>query len=288
MDEKERILSLRRQLDECNRAYYVDNSPSISDMEFDGLMHELERLEALHPEMDDPDSPTKRVGSDLNGSFETVAHERPMISLSNTYNEDEVRDFYRRVEEGLKGQKFQICCELKYDGLSIALHYKGGRLVRALTRGDGTKGDDVTANVRTIRSIPLKVAEERPFEIRGEILLPWANFERLNREREEREEELFANPRNAASGTLKSKDPKVCAERGLDAYLYYLLGDDIPGDSHYDNMMAAKAWGFKVSADMKLCDTLEEVMDYIHHWDEARRALPVATDGVVLKVNSLA
>ncbi len=288
MDEKERILSLRRQLDECNRAYYVDNSPSISDMEFDGLMHELERLEALHPEMDDPDSPTRRVGSDLNGSFETVAHERPMISLSNTYNEDEVRDFYRRVEEGLKGQKFQICCELKYDGLSIALHYRGGRLIRALTRGDGTKGDDVTANVRTIRSIPLKVAEERPFEIRGEILLPWANFERLNREREEREEELFANPRNAASGTLKSKDPKVCAERGLDAYLYYLLGDDIPGDSHYDNMMAAKGWGFKVSADMKLCDTLEEVMDYIHHWDEARRALPVATDGVVLKVNSLA
>lgn len=288
MDEKERILELRASLEAHNRAYYVDNRPQISDKEFDDLMHELERLEALHPEMDDPDSPTRRVGSDLNGAFQTVAHERPMISLSNTYNEGEVREFYRRVEDGLQGQKFQICSELKYDGLSIALHYEKGRLVRALTRGDGTKGDDVTLNVRTIRSIPLKVAEERRFEIRGEVLLPWSNFERLNKEREERGEELFANPRNAASGTLKSKDPKVCASRGLDAYLYYLLGDDIPGDSHYDNMMAAKAWGFKVSENMKLCDTLEEVMDYIHYWDEARRALPVATDGVVLKVNSLA
>lgn len=288
MDEKERILQLRASLEAHNRAYYVDNRPQISDKEFDDLMHELERLEAQHPEMDDPDSPTRRVGSDLNGAFQTVAHVRPMISLSNTYNEDEVREFYRRVEDGLKGQKFQICCELKYDGLSIALHYEKGRLVRALTRGDGTQGDDVTLNVRTIRSIPLKVSEERNFEIRGEVLLPWSNFERLNNEREARGEELFANPRNAASGTLKSKDPKVCASRGLDAYLYYLLGDDIPGDSHYDNMMAAKAWGFKVSADMMLCDTLEEVMDYIHYWDEARRALPVATDGVVLKVNSLA
>ena len=288
MDEKERIAELRVLLDAHNRAYYVDNSPTISDKEFDDLMHELERLEKAHLEMYDPDSPTQRVGSDLNGDFETVAHVRPMISLSNTYNETEVRDFYRRVENGLQGQPFQICCELKYDGLSIALHYEDGRLVRALTRGDGTKGDDVTVNVRTIRSIPLRVSNEKSFEIRGEVLLPWSSFERLNAEREERGEELFANPRNAASGTLKSKDPRVCAARGLDAYLYYLLGEDIPGDSHYDNMMAAKAWGFKVSSDMKLCNTLDEVMEYIHHWDEARRMLPVATDGVVLKVNSLA
>lgn len=288
MDERDRILSLRNELESYNRAYYVDNKPQISDHEFDLLMHELERLELSHPEMFDPDSPTQRVGSDLNGEFVTVPHERPMISLSNTYSEAEVIDFYRRVEDGLKGQKFQICCELKYDGLSISLHYEGGRLRRALTRGDGTKGDDVTTNVRTIRSIPLRVPTEQRFEIRGEVLMPWQSFERLNMERSEREEDLFANPRNAASGTLKSKDPKVCAERGLDAYLYYLLGDDIPGDSHYDNMMTARQWGFKVSSDMKLCDTVDEVMAYIHYWDEARKRLPVATDGVVLKVNSLA
>ena len=292
MDEKARILQLRDELHQHNYRYYVENAPVISDQEFDFLMHELQDLEARHPELFDANSPTQRVGSDLNNEFETVVHTRPMLSLGNTYNRDEVADFWQRVSEGLMGAPFQICCELKFDGLSISLHYEDGRLVRAVTRGDGVQGDDVTANVRTIRSIPLQLPAggdwPREFEIRGEVLMPWSSFDRLNKEREEAGEPLFANPRNAASGTLKSKNSSTVAQRGLDAYLYYLLGDGIPGDGHYQNLEAAAKWGFQVSKNMKLANSLEEVYEYIDYWDEERKKLPVATDGVVLKVNSLA
>ena len=292
MDEKARILQLRDELHQHNYRYYVENAPVISDQEFDFLMHELQDLEARHPELFDANSPTQRVGSDLNNEFETVVHTRPMLSLGNTYNRDEVADFWQRVSEGLMGAPFQICCELKFDGLSISLHYEEGRLVRAVTRGDGVQGDDVTANVRTIRSIPLQLPAggdwPREFEIRGEVLMPWSSFDRLNAEREQAGEPLFANPRNAASGTLKSKNSSTVAQRGLDAYLYYLLGDGIPGDGHYQNLEAAAKWGFQVSKNMKLANSLEEVYEYIDYWDEERRKLPVATDGVVLKVNSLA
>ena len=292
MDEKARILQLRDELHQHNYRYYVENAPVISDQEFDFLMHELQDLEARHPELFDANSPTQRVGSDLNNEFETVVHTRPMLSLGNTYNRDEVADFWQRVSEGLMGAPFQICCELKFDGLSISLHYEEGRLVRAVTRGDGVQGDDVTANVRTIRSIPLQLPAggdwPREFEIRGEVLMPWSSFDRLNKEREEAGEPLFANPRNAASGTLKSKNSSTVAQRGLDAYLYYLLGDGIPGDGHYQNLEAAAKWGFQVSKNMKLANSLEEVYEYIDYWDEERKKLPVATDGVVLKVNSLA
>ena len=292
MDEKTRILQLRDELHQHNLHYYVENNPVISDQEFDFLMHELQDLEARHPELFDPNSPTQRVGSDLAGVFQTVVHTRPMLSLGNTYNRGEVADFWQRVSEGLMGEPFQICCELKFDGLSISLHYEDGQLVRAVTRGDGTQGDDVTANVRTIRTIPLRLPAggnyPRQFEIRGEVLMPWSSFDRLNAERERAGEPLFANPRNAASGTLKSKNSSTVAERGLDAYLYYLLGDGIPGDGHYQNLEAAASWGFKVSKDMRLVDSLEGVYDYIDYWDKERRNLPVATDGVVLKVNSLA
>ena len=292
MDEKTRILQLRDELHQHNFHYYVENNPVISDQEFDFLMHELQDLEARHPELFDPNSPTQRVGSDLAGEFQTVVHTRPMLSLGNTYNRGEVADFWQRVSEGLMGEPFQICCELKFDGLSISLHYEDGQLVRAVTRGDGTQGDDVTANVRTIRTIPLRLPAggnyPRQFEIRGEVLMPWSSFDRLNAERERAGEPLFANPRNAASGTLKSKNSSTVAERGLDAYLYYLLGDGIPGDGHYQNLEAAASWGFKVSKDMRLVDSLEGVYDYIDYWDKERRNLPVATDGVVLKVNSLA
>ena len=292
MDEKARILQLRDELHQHNYRYYVENAPVISDQEFDFLMHELQDLEARHPELFDANSPTQRVGSDLNNEFETVVHTRPMLSLGNTYNRDEVADFWQRVSEGLMGAPFQICCELKFDGLSISLHYEEGRLVRAVTRGDGVQGDDVTANVRTIRSIPLQLPAggdwPREFEIRGEVLMPWSSFDRLNAEREQAGEPLFANPRNAASGTLKSKNSSTVAQRGLDAYLYYLLGDGIPGDGHYQNLEAAAKWGFQVSKNMKLANSLEEVYEYIDYWDEGRKKLPVATDGVVLKVNSLA
>ena len=292
MDEKARILQLREELHQHNYRYYVENAPVISDQEFDFLMHELQDLEAKHPEMFDPNSPTQRVGSDLNNEFETVVHTRPMLSLGNTYNRQEVADFWQRVSEGLMGAPFQICCELKFDGLSISLHYEDGCLVRAVTRGDGVQGDDVTANVRTIRSIPLRLPAggdwPRQFEIRGEVLMPWSSFDRLNAEREEAGDPLFANPRNAASGTLKSKNSSTVAQRGLDAYLYYLLGDGIPGDGHYQNLEAAARWGFQVSKHMRLVSTLDEVFAYIDYWDEARKNLPVATDGVVLKVNSLA
>ena len=292
MDEKARILQLRDELHRHNYRYYVENAPVISDQEFDFLMHELQDLEARHPELFDPNSPTQRVGSDLNNEFETVLHSRPMLSLGNTYNRQEVADFWQRVSDGLMGAPFQICCELKFDGLSISLHYEDGRLVRAVTRGDGVQGDDVTANVRTIRSIPLQLPSggdwPREFEIRGEVLMPWSSFDRLNAEREKADEPLFANPRNAASGTLKSKNSSTVAQRGLDAYLYYLLGEGIPGDGHYQNLEAAARWGFQVSKNMRLVSTLDEVFAYIDYWDAERRNLPVATDGVVLKVNSLA
>lgn len=292
MDECKRILQLREELHRHNHRYYVENAPTISDREFDFLMHELQDLEERHPEMADANSPTQRVGSDLNNEFETVEHVRPMLSLGNTYSRQEVADFWQRVSEGLMGAPFQICCELKFDGLSISLHYTDGCLRQAVTRGDGTRGDDVTANVRTIRSIPLclPAGGDYPpeFEIRGEILMPWQSFDRLNAEREKAEEPLFANPRNAASGTLKSKNSSTVARRGLDAYLYYLQGQSIPGDSHWQNMEAARRWGFQVSRHMRLANTLEEVYAFIDYWDVERKHLPVATDGVVLKVNSLA
>lgn len=289
MNEKERILQLRSQLHEHNRRYYVMNQPAISDQEFDMLMRELQQLEERHPELADPYSPTQRVGSDLQEGFTQVAHRYPMLSLANTYSEQDVRDWYDSVSRGLGGEPFEVCCELKYDGLSISLTYEDGRLVRAVTRGDGVHGDDVTLNVRTIKSIPLVVGAEAPrqFEIRGEILMPWASFERLNREREAAEEPLFANPRNAASGTLKSLDARVVAARGLDAYLYYLLGEELPAEGHFENLQAARQWGFKISEGMRKVTSVEQIADFINYWDTERRNLPVATDGIVLKVNSL-
>lgn len=290
MEVKEQIERLRNELHRHNYNYYVLNAPEISDQEFDRMMRELQDLEAAHPEFDDPDSPTRRVGSDLNQEFVQVPHRYPMLSLSNTYNKQEVADFYERVRSGLEGEPFEICCEMKYDGLSISLTYEQGRLVRAVTRGDGVQGDDVTENVKTIRCIPLRLngnGYPEEFEIRGEILMPWTSFETLNREREEREEPLFANPRNAASGTLKSKNSAVVAQRKLDAYLYYLLGEHIPFDGHYENLQAARSWGFKISGGMKKVTTLQDIYDFIDYWDVERKNLPVATDGIVLKVNSL-
>ena len=289
MDEKQRIEQLRQELHEHNHRYYVENQPTISDQEFDELMHELQRLEALHPEMYDANSPTQRVGSDLNSEFRQVAHRYPMLSLANTYNQQEVADWYDSVRRGLEGEDFEVCCEMKYDGLSISLTYENGRLVRGVTRGDGVNGDDVTANVRTIRSIPLVLSGDdypQEFEIRGEILMPWKVFERLNAEREKAEEPLFANPRNAASGTLKSQNSALVASRQLDAYLYYLLGEQVPCDGHYENLEAARRWGFKISEGMKKVRTLDEIYEFINYWDTERKNLPVATDGIVLKVNS--
>ncbi|MCI5662794.1 MAG: NAD-dependent DNA ligase LigA [Mediterranea sp.] len=288
MNIKERIDLLRSELHRHNHNYYVLNAPEITDKEFDDLMRELQELENEHPEYADPNSPTMRVGSDLNKNFTQVAHKYPMLSLGNTYSESEVTDFFERVRKGLN-EDFEICCELKYDGTSISLTYEEGKLVRAVTRGDGEKGDDVTDNVKTIRSIPLVLHGDYPpsFEIRGEILMPWESFERLNQEREAREEPLFANPRNAASGTLKSQSSSVVATRKLDAYLYYLLGDYQPSDGHYENLQKAAQWGFKISEHMKKVQTLEEVFAYINYWDKERRNLPVATDGIVLKVNSM-
>ena len=289
MNERERILELRELLHRYNNLYYVQNAPVISDIEFDELMHELIDLEARHPELYDENSPTQRVGSDLSKGFEQAEHRYPMLSLDNTYNEQEVRDFFQRVS-GLLNEPFEICCELKYDGLSISLIYEDGKLVQAVTRGDGVKGDIVTDNVRTIKSVPLVLQKgdwPRSFEIRGEVLMPWTSFERLNAERERQEEPLFANPRNAASGTLKLQNPQEVSRRQLDSYLYYLLGEQLPCDGHYENMMAAQKWGFKVSDHMKKCTTIDEVLEYINYWDTERKNLPVATDGIVLKVNSL-
>ena len=290
MDERQRIEQLRKELHAHNYRYYVLNAPVIGDEEFDMLMHELQDLEARHPEMADANSPTQRVGSDISTEFRQVAHRYPMLSLANTYSEEDIRQWYESVNKGLAGEKFEVCCEMKYDGLSISLTYVDGRLEQAVTRGDGVQGDDVTRNVKTIRSIPLILPGRgypHEFEIRGEILMPWESFERLNAEREKAEEPLFANPRNAASGTLKSLDSKVVAERQLDAYLYYLLGEQLPAEGHYENLQAARSWGFKISEGMKKASTVEEILDYIDYWDHERKNLPVATDGIVLKVNSL-
>lgn len=289
MTEIERIDQLRNELHAHNYNYYVLNAPVISDQEFDRLMRELQDLEAKHPECFDANSPTMRVGSDLNKNFTQVEHKYPMLSLGNTYSESEVADFYERVRKSLN-EDFEICCEMKFDGTSISLTYEDGKLVRAVTRGDGVKGDDVTNNVKTIRSIPLVLHGEgypKNFEIRGEILMPWTVFEDLNRERELREEPLFANPRNAASGTLKSQNSAVVASRKLDAYLYYLLGDNLPHDGHYENLQEAEKWGFKISHITRKVRTLDEIFEFINYWDVERKNLPVATDGIVLKVNSL-
>lgn len=288
MTVKEKIDQLRADLHRHNYNYYVLNAPEISDKEFDNRMRELQELEKEHPEYQDDNSPTMRVGSDLNKNFTQVAHKYPMLSLGNTYSESEVTDFYDRVKKALN-EDFEICCELKYDGTSISLTYENGKLVRAVTRGDGEKGDDVTDNVKTIRTIPLVLHGSYPesFEIRGEILMPWEVFEELNREKEAREEPLFANPRNAASGTLKLQNSAIVASRKLDAYLYYLLGEELPCDGHYENLQAAAGWGFKTSEHMKKAHSLEEVFEYIRYWDTERKNLPVATDGIVLKVNSM-
>lgn len=289
-DERQRILQLRKELHEHNYKYYVLNQPEISDQEFDFMMKELQELEARHEDMFDPNSPTQRVGSDINQEFTQVTHKYPMLSLANTYSQEEVADFYNSVKKGLNDEDFEICCELKYDGLSISLTYEDGKLVRGVTRGDGVHGDDVTANVKTIRSIPLVLKDgdwPKEFEIRGEILMPWNVFERLNQEREAAEEPLFANPRNAASGTLKSQNSALVASRNLDAYLYYLLGDELPGDGHYENLEKVREWGFKISEGMRKVKTLQEIYDFIDYWDTERKNLPVATDGIVLKVNSL-
>ncbi len=290
MNAEERIKELRNELNRHNHNYYVLSAPEISDKEFDFMMKELEALEKENPQLEDSLSPTQRIGSDLTKGFEHVVHERPMLSLSNTYSVKEVDEWFDRVRKGLEGESFEITGEMKYDGTSISLTYEKGRLVRAVTRGDGTQGDDVTANVKTIRSIPLVLQPgdwPEKFEIRGEILMPWKVFDELNKEREYNEEPLFANPRNAASGTLKTQDPREVAKRKLDAIFYYLLSDDLPHDTHYANMEAAKRWGFKVSGEMKILHTVEEVDEYIDYWDTARKELPVATDGLVFKVNSL-
>lgn len=287
--EIERIYQLREELHTHNYNYYVLNSPVISDIEFDHMMRELQDLEAKYPETYDENSPTMRVGSDINKDFVQVEHKYPMLSLGNTYSEEEVTDFYERVRKSLN-EDFEICCEMKFDGTSISLTYENGKLVRAVTRGDGVKGDDVTNNVKTIRTIPLVLKGDnypKEFEIRGEILMPWEVFEKLNKEREAREEPLFANPRNAASGTLKLQNSSVVASRKLDAYLYYLLGDNLPCDGHYENLQEARKWGFKISDTTRKVKTLQEVFDFIKYWDTERKNLPVATDGIVLKVNSI-
>ena len=300
MDDKQRIEQLRKELHEHNYRYYVLNQPTIGDQEFDFMMKELQELEARHPELYDANSPSQRVGSDLQSEFRQVKHRYPMLSLANTYSEQDVRDWYESVKKGLAGEDFEVCCEMKYDGLSISLTYVDGALTQAVTRGDGVQGDDVTTNVKTIRSIPLVLpgtGYPHEFEIRGEILMPWSSFEHLNKEREAAEEPLFANPRNAASGTLKSLDSHVVAQRQLDAYLYYLLGESLPADGHFENLEAARSWGFKISEGMRKAHSVEEVMDFINYWDQERdfinywdqerKNLPVATDGIVLKVNSL-
>lgn len=286
---KHQIDTLREELNKHNYDYYVLSAPTISDFEFDKKLKELTDLETQYPEYFDPNSPSQRVGSDINKSFKQVPHKYPMLSLGNTYTEAEITDFYNRVKKGLNDD-FEIVCELKYDGTSISLTYINGQLTQAVTRGDGVQGDDVTANVRTIRSIPLRLhGTDYPaeFEIRGEILMPWSVFDQINKERAEQEEALFANPRNAGSGTLKQQDPKIVASRKLDSYLYYLLGEELPTDGHYENLMKAKGWGFKISDATKKCKTLDEIFAYIHYWDKERKNLPVATDGIVLKVNSL-
>lgn len=288
---KEQIEQLRRVLNEHNYNYYVLNSPTISDKEFDVMLRKLQDLEAAHPEFYDPYSPTQRVGSDITQGFKQVVHERPMLSLGNSYSIEEVEDFLRRAQNGLGGEKSEIVGELKFDGTSISLTYEHGRLVRAVTRGDGTQGDDVTNNIVTIRSIPLQLNPGNwpdKFEVRGEVLLPWANFEQLNRERQFNEEPLFANPRNAAAGTLKLQKSSEVARRGLDAVFYFLLGDSLPYPDHYRNMKAVGEWGLRVSPQMTVLHSIDEVHRFITYWDVERKKLPVATDGLVFKINDLA
>lgn len=289
MNPEKEIHNLRKLLDKANYDYYVLSSPTMSDFEFDNLLKKLQDLEKQYPEFDDDNSPTKRIGSDISQGFKQENHKYQMLSLSNTYSDEEVMDFYERTKKALN-EPFSLVCELKFDGTSISLTYKKGKLSRALTRGDGDKGDNVTENVKTIKSIPLSLfGEDSPdeFEIRGEILMPWDVFDQLNREREEQEEQLFANPRNAASGTLKLQNSSVVASRKLDAYLYYMIGEDLPFDGHYENLSKAKQWGFKISDAIKKCDTFQEVLDFIRFWDINRKNLPVATDGIVIKVNSM-
>jgi DNA ligase (NAD+) len=289
MSPEEEIQILRLELNQANYDYYVLSAPTMSDFEYDSKLKRLQNLEDANPDLKDETSPTQRVGSDISRIFRQETHRFPMLSLGNTYSEEEVRDFYERTRKALN-EPFSIVCELKFDGTSISLTYEKGRLVRALTRGDGEKGDNVTENIKTIRSIPLTLfGDDYPedFEIRGEILMPWEVFENLNREREEQEEPLFANPRNAASGTLKQQNSSVVASRKLDAYLYFLLGEKLPCEGHYENLKQAEKWGFRISDAMRKCDTIEEVFEFIHYWDKARKNLPVATDGIVLKVNSL-
>ena len=294
--EREELRRLRKELEEQNYKYYVLNAPTMSDREFDEKMHRLQDLEALFPDMFDASSPTQHVGSDLAGSgkrkaengkgFETVKHKYPMLSLANSYSREEIEEWVRKLPAGV-----EIVCELKYDGLSISLWYEHGVLVKALTRGDGQQGDNVIDNIKTIPSIPWRIERnDIPpfFELRGEVLLPWERFEALNKEREEQEEPLFANPRNAASGTLKLQDPREVARRGLDAYLYYMLGEDLPGKTHFERLSTAREWGFHISEAIKVCHSVDEVMNYIAYWDTERKNLPVATDGIVLKVNNLA
>lgn len=290
MDDLKRIEFLRDELNRHNHNYYVLSAPVISDYDFDQMMLELQQLEAAHPESFDPNSPTQRVGSDISKEFKQVSHRYPMLSLGNTYSRGEVADFYDRVSKGLEGEPFEIVCELKYDGTSISLWYENGKLDKAVTRGDGEKGDDVTENVKTIKSVPLVLQGEdfpKSFEIRGEILMPWDVFEKLNKERSANDESLFANPRNAASGTIKTQNSKEVAKRKLDSYLYYLLGENLPFPTHYENLLAAKKWGFKISDASRVCRSIDEVFEFISYWDEERKNLPVATDGIVLKVNSI-
>jgi DNA ligase (NAD+) len=289
MTKLQQIESLRKELHQHNYNYYVLNAPTIPDYEFDMKLKELQVLETEHPEFFDPLSPTQRVGSDINTAFRQVEHQYPMLSLENTYSEGEVRDFYNRIKK-LLHEDVELVCELKYDGTSISLIYEDGKLLRAVTRGDGEQGDDVTENVKTIRSIPLYLQGDYPerFEIRGEILMPWTVFDALNKEREEQEEVLFANPRNAGSGTLKLQNSSIVASRKLDSYLYNILGENLPFASHFDSLRAAKTWGFKISEAVKICSSLEEVFEFIHYWDEERKKLPVATDGIVIKVNDFA
>ena len=288
---EQRILDLRKEINEYNHQYYVLNTPTISDKEFDDKLRELQELEKSYPQYFDAYSPTQRVGSDLTQGFKQVKHERPMISLSNSYSVEEVADFLTRAENGLNGERCEIVGEMKFDGTSISLIYKNGRLERAVTRGDGEKGDDVTVNVLTIKSIPLRLPANGnypdSFEIRGEILLPWKQFEKLNQERAFNEEPLFANPRNAAAGTLKLQNSAEVARRGLDAYFYYILGDNLPYDTHFDNMQQAKSWGFKVAPVMQILNSLDEVRNFIAYWDIERKNLPIATDGLVFKINDL-
>ena len=286
---KEQIDQLRATLHEHNYKYYILSQPDITDFEFDALMKQLTELENKHPEYNDPNSPTKRVGSDINTSFNQVKHRYPMLSLQNTYSHEEVTEFYNRVKRALN-EEFEIVCELKFDGTSISLVYQNGRLTQAITRGDGTQGDDVTDNVRTISSVPLLLRGDNIpayLEVRGEILLPWKVFEGLNRDREAMGEAPFANPRNAASGTLKLLDPKTVASRRLDSFIYFVMGEDLPTDCHFENLAIANQWGLKTSKASKKCKTLQEIFEFLAYWDVKRKNLPVATDGAVLKVNSL-